>query len=77
METMYERVKRMTEDEMRNFVYWVYLNGKEDGEIGYCDSEAGYFGGHMLTLPVNEVMPNDAVDDLWDVFEKIFYGNGK
>lgn len=76
METMYERIKRMTKDEMRNFVYWVYMNGNKDGEVYCCDSEAGYFGGYMLTKPVSEVMPNDTVDDLWDNFEKIFGTNG-
>lgn len=72
METMYERIKRMTEDEMRNFVYWVYLNGNEDGKIHCCDSEAGYFGGYMLTKLAHEVMPHDSIDDLWDNFERIF-----
>lgn len=72
METMYERIKRMTEDEMRNFVYWVYLNGNEDGKLHCCDSETGYFGGYMLTKLVHEVMPHDSIDDLWDNFERIF-----
>lgn len=75
METMYDRIKRMNEDEMRNFIYWVYLNGNKDGEMGYCDSDAGYFGRYMLTNYASDIMPNDAVDDLWDTFEKIFYGN--
>lgn len=72
METMYERIKRMTKDEMKSFIYWVYMNGNEDGDIGCCDSELGYFGGHMLNRPVENVMPNDSVKDLWDNFNKVF-----
>ena len=76
MESMYERVKRMTLDEMRHFVYWVYMNGNKDGEDGLCDScgFGSYFGGHMLTKDAVEVMPNDIVDDLWDRFDEV-YGN--
>lgn len=65
MENMYERIKRMTEDEMRCFIYWVYLMGNEDGYAQCCDSEGGYFGGYMLTLDREEVMPNDSISDLW------------
>lgn len=50
MEKMYERIKKMNHDEMRAFVYWVYLMGNEDGYYRYCDSNSGYFGGRMLTL---------------------------
>jgi hypothetical protein len=77
METMYERIKRMTMDEMREFIYWVYLNGNEDGEVGCCDSSGygSYFGGYMLTIDAVEVMPNDIVDDLWDNFNKVFGKN--
>lgn len=66
METMYERIKRMTEEEMRQFIYWVYLNGNRDGWTECCDSESSYFGGYMLTLPANEVIPNGDVDSLMD-----------
>ena len=66
METMYDRIKRMTKDEMKDFVYWVYLMGNEDGYNYCCDSDGGYFGGHILTLDKTEVMPNDTIDDLWD-----------
>lgn len=72
-ETMYERIKRMTPDEMRQFIHWVYLNGNEDGkELACDDSPCSYFGGAMLNLDVKEVMPNDKVDDLWDNFEETF-----
>ena len=66
METMYERIKRMTLNEMRDFVYWVYLMGNEDGYYQCCDSDGGYFGGHMLTLDKKEIMPHDTTYDLWD-----------
>lgn len=70
METMYERIKRMTKDEMRCFVYWVYLMGNEDGYAQCCDSERGYFGSHMLTIDREEVMPSDSISDLWDKLDE-------
>lgn len=66
MEKMYERIKRMNLDELRAFVYWVYLMGNEDGWNQCCDSEGGYFGGHMISLDREEVMPNDSISDLWE-----------
>ena len=71
-ETMYERIKRMTPEEMRHFVYWVYLCGNRDGEKGLEDSPGSYFGGHMLTLSAKQVMPNDNVNDLWDNYKEIW-----
>lgn len=71
METMYERIKRMTEDEMREFVYWVYLMGNEDGYYQHCDSYGGYFGGYILTIDSAAVMPNDITDDLWDILSEV------
>lgn len=65
METMYERIKRMTPEEMKHFVYWVYMMGNEDGYHQCCDSSSGYFGGYMLTLNRDEVMPHDTIGDLW------------
>lgn len=70
-EKMYERIKRMTLDEMKCFVYWVYLMGNEDGWNQCCDSNDGYFSGHMLTLDREEVMPNDSIDDLWEKLDKV------
>ena len=70
METMYDRIKRMNEDEMKAFVYWVYLMGNEDGWNQHCDSDGGYFGGHMLILDREEVMPNDNISDLWDMLDE-------
>ena len=68
--TMYERIKCMTEDEMRAFVYWVYLMGNEDGWNQCCDSEGGYFGGHMLALDREEVMPNNSIGDLCEKLDE-------
>lgn len=70
METMYERIKRMSEEEMKEFVYLVYLCGNKDGQQMLCDSlDYSYFGGHMLTLDVTEVMPNDNVNDLYSTWK--------
>lgn len=76
METMYERIKRMTFEEMREFIYWVYQNGNRDGQNNLEDSPyISYFGGMMLEKEAKEVMPNDDVkNDLWDLFEQV-YGN--
>lgn len=74
METMYNRIKRMSMEEMRHFVYWVYQCGNKDGKLNCCDSEAGYFGGYVLTKLVSEVMPNDNVNDLWNKFDEVYNG---
>ena len=66
METMYERIKRMTQSEMKQFIYAVYICGNEDGKIHLCDSPScSYFGDYMLTLNAKDLMPNDSVDDLY------------
>ncbi len=70
METMYNRIKNMSMEEMKCFVYWVYLMGNEDGWNQCCDSEGGYFGGHMITLDREEVMPNDSIGDLWEKLDE-------
>ncbi|MBR5883854.1 MAG: hypothetical protein IKZ17_01345 [Bacteroidaceae bacterium] len=76
METMYDRIKRMTPKEMQHFVYWVYSCGNKDGTAYLCDSPPGglisFFGGAMLTKERTELMPNDSIDDLWDEFEKTY-----
>lgn len=78
METMFERIKNMTKEEMKDFIYWVYLMGNEDGYNQYCDSPGGYFGGHILGLDKHEVMPNDSIEDLLDKLEEAkAYYNGK
>ena len=53
---MYERVKEMTLEEMKAFVYWVYTNGNNDGKDGLQDDESGYFGGYVLELPAEDVL---------------------
>ena len=74
-ELMYYRIKRMTPEEMREFIYWVYMNGNEDGQKHLQDSpERSYFGGAMLLKDAKDIMPNDKTDDLWDNFNKIFGG---
>ena len=74
METMYDRIKRMTPEEMQHFVYWVYSCGNEDGFRGLEDSPGmcSFFGGYMLTKERAELMPNDSIDDLWDRFEQTY-----
>lgn len=59
METMYERIKRMDKCEMQDFIYWVYKNGNVDGMENLCDDygKQSYFGGAMLDMDVNDVMP--------------------
>lgn len=68
METMYDRIKRMTESEMQEFIYWVYSCGNQDGQDGLEDSPGmwSYFGGYMLTQKANKLMPNGKVSDLWE-----------
>lgn len=64
--TLYERIKQMTIEEMQVFMYWVYLSGNKDGSEDLQDSPNGYFGGHFLTLDVNEVIPFNNLDLLYD-----------
>ena len=74
METMYERIKRMSQSEMKRFIYWVYLCGNRDGQRGCEDSpgDCSYFGGGILTKKANEVMPNDNTNDLWKMFDNMY-----
>lgn len=66
METMYQRIKRMTEGEMRSFIYTVYLCGNKDGEDGLEDSpDCSYFGDGFLHIDAKDLMPNDNVIDLF------------
>lgn len=69
MVNMYNRIKSMSEEEMKRFVYWAYTNGRMDGQSGCFDSPDGFFGGCFLTLPAEDLMPNDSVDDLFDMLE--------
>lgn len=74
MERMYDRIKRMTTEEMERFIYWVYLCGNRDGCQHLEDSPGkwSFFGGHMLTEERTDLMPNDSIDDLWDMFEQTY-----
>ena len=69
-ENMYDRIRRMTPEEMRAFVYWVYLNGNRDGATNSCDTPGAYFCGAMLNKDAREVMPNDKVEDLRNSFKE-------
>lgn len=70
---MYERIKIMTQDEMREFIYWVYMNGNKDGSMNLCDSPSdSYFGGKLLEYNAQGVMPHNNINDLWDSFESIY-----
>lgn len=75
--SMYDRIKTMTAEEMRHFIYWVYMCGNEDGQLGLQDSPSGFFGGYMLTKNTKEVMPNDDVQDLWNDFDETYVRNTK
>lgn len=68
--TVYERIKTMTEEEMRDFCYWIYLMGNTDGEYLCCDSPSGYFGGYFLGLDSTEIMPNDDTGDLQKILSE-------
>lgn len=70
---MYNRIKSMTPLEMQDFIYWVYLNGNRDGREGLEDSYGStrsYFGGHMLTMPEKDVIPDGIVEHLLDNFDE-------
>lgn len=58
METMYERIKSMTREEMQDFVYWVYKNGNLDGQDYLCDDygNGSFFGGAMLDMDAEYIM---------------------
>ena len=68
-ETMYDRIKKMTLEEMTDVVFWVYLNGNRDGRNGAEDSDLGFFGGAILEQLVEDLMPN-GVTDLWNLYEE-------
>ena len=66
METMYQRIKRMSEGEMRTFIYMIYLCGNKDGKDGLEDSpDCSYFGDGFLHVEAQDLMPNDDVADLY------------
>ena len=65
--SIYEKVKNMSLEEMKRFIYWVYINGVKDGQANSYDDESGYFGGHVLEQEANTVFPDGTVDSLlWD-----------
>lgn len=54
--TMYKKIKSMTQEEMKQFIYWVYMCGNKDGANELQDDEYGYFGGAFLDYDADEVM---------------------
>lgn len=38
MESMYDRIRRMTECEMNNFILWIFLAGQAHGSVEYFES---------------------------------------
>ena len=63
----YERIKNMSFEEMKEFIYWVYLYGALDGEKGCVDSPGGYFGGAMMRDSI--ALPEN-IDIMWDMYER-------
>lgn len=63
----YERIKNMSFEEMKEFIYWVYLCGALDGEKGCVDSPGGYFGGAMMRDSI--ALPEN-IDSMWDMYER-------
>lgn len=76
-QNMYDRIKHMDMEEMRNLIYWVYLCGNRDGRECLEDDfhESCFFGGGMLVSEAASLMPKNDVSDLWDMFDDI-YGKG-
>ena len=64
-EKMHERIKRMTEGEMRSFIYLVYMCGNRDCKNGLYDTNKSYFGNELMSINAADLMPNDNVIDLW------------
>ena len=65
METMYERIQRMSKEEMRDFIYWVYMNGLADAKDGLWDfGDDSYFGGAWMDMDATDVM--DKVRQLYE-----------
>lgn len=58
MKTVYDRIKNFTREEMRNFIYWVYMMGQADCERGLQDDESGYFGGAILDCDADNIPEN-------------------
>lgn len=73
---VYDRIKKMTEEEMSAFIYWVYMNGNADGERGAQDSPMGFFGKQFIHMDANDLFPtNNVNEDLWNRFEETYRGH--
>lgn len=65
--TFYERIKQMTEKEMKMFIYWVYQNGWTD-HGNACEDSPGdwsFFGGAICNKPAEYVEAK--LDDYYDM----------
>lgn len=64
--TFYERIKQMTEKEMKMFIYWVYQNGWTDRGNAVEDSPGdwSFFGGAICNKPAEYVEAK--LDDYYD-----------
>lgn len=58
MKTVYDRIKEFSCEEMRDFIYWIYMMGQADCERGLQDDESGYFGGAILNYDANNIPEN-------------------
>ena len=65
-EPMCDRIREMTNIELRDFIRWVYQQGNQDGRNGIEDSEMGLFGGTILAYSAG------IIEHLWnpDAIEK-------
>lgn len=56
---MYEFIRSMSKEQMRDFIYWVYMNGHADAKYKLCDNygDCGYFDGTILNMDMADVMP--------------------
>lgn len=71
-ETMYDRIRNFSKEEMTEFVYWVYIKGNYDGDCHWQDHATNgfqdYFTGRLLCLDADRLIPN-GVHDLWEIFD--------
>lgn len=63
----YDRIKQMTEKEMKMFIYWVYERGWDDHSNGVEDSPGdwSFFGGAICDKPAEYVEAK--LDDYYDM----------
>ncbi len=62
--SVYEKVKNMSLEEMKKFIYWVYTNGVNAGKANLYDDKSGFFGGRVLEYDANIIFPDGTVESL-------------